>query len=218
MTRFPFNPVFPERGVILVRFSCRPIPNPQSSISCCSANGEAAGTLGRAVPGYEARVVRESQARTVCKACPALHECRDWARENREYGFWGGESEEERAAAGYRVDMPVGRVAQLGTSSRNAVMLEVDKVKAAGGLAGRQIEMVIRDSKGQPQEAARVARELVNTDGCELLIDAEASSGASTVSSARRPMRTSWTPSMPRWRASVMRCLIRSSATAMKSS
>jgi branched-chain amino acid transport system substrate-binding protein len=74
-----------------------------------------------------------------------------------------------------------GRVAQLGTSSRNAVTIEVEKINAAGGLAGRQIEMVIRDSKGQPQEAARVARELVNTDGCELLIDAEASSGAFAV-------------------------------------
>ena len=62
-----------------------------------------------------------------------------------------------------KIGMPTilsGRVAQLGTSSRNAVMLEVEKVNAAGGLAGRQIEMVIRDSKGQPQEAARVAREL----------------------------------------------------------
>mgnify|MGYP002682839428 CR=1 FL=1 len=64
-----------------------------------------------------------------------------------------------------KIGMPTilsGRVAQLGTSSRNAVMLEVEKVNASGGLAGRQIEMVIRDSKGQPQEAARVARELVN--------------------------------------------------------
>ena len=60
----------------------------------------------------EARVVRESQARAVCHACPALQECRDWARQHREYGFWGAESEEERAAAGFRVDMPVGRVAR----------------------------------------------------------------------------------------------------------
>ena len=60
----------------------------------------------------EARVVRESQARAVCRACPALQECRDWARQHREYGFWGAESEEERAAAGFRVDMPVGRVAR----------------------------------------------------------------------------------------------------------
>ena len=60
----------------------------------------------------EARVVREAEARSICRECPVLLECRDWAREHREYGFWGGESEEERAAAGYRVDMPVGRVAR----------------------------------------------------------------------------------------------------------
>src|SRR4029078_3937988 len=83
-----------------------------------------------------------------------------------------------------KIGMPTilsGRVAQLGTSSRTAVLLEVEKVTATGGLAGRKIEMVIRDSKGQPQEAARIARELVNTDGCELLIAAEASSGAFAV-------------------------------------
>lgn len=71
-------------------------------------------TLFFAPPGErpEARAVREAQARTVCTTCPVLIECRSWARENREYGFWGGESEEERAAAGFRVDMPVGRVAR----------------------------------------------------------------------------------------------------------
>lgn len=60
----------------------------------------------------EARAVREAQARAVCRTCTVLGDCRSWARENREYGFWGGESEEERAAAGFRVDMPVGRVAR----------------------------------------------------------------------------------------------------------
>ncbi len=60
----------------------------------------------------EARVVRENKARAICMECPVLVPCRDWAREQREYGFWGGESEEERAAAGFRVDMPVGRVAR----------------------------------------------------------------------------------------------------------
>src|SRR6187551_2866817 len=90
-----------------------------------------------------------------------------------------------------KIGMPTilsGRVAQLGTSSRNAVTIEVEKINAAGGLAGRQIEMVVRDSKGQPQEAARVARELVNTDGCELLIDAEASSGAFAVHEVARDL------------------------------
>ena len=55
---------------------------------------------------------------------PCCTECREWAREHREYGFWGGESEEERAAAGFRVDMPVGRVARYprgdGTARRTA--------------------------------------------------------------------------------------------------
>lgn len=69
----------------------------------------------------EARVVRESKARSVCAECAALAPCRAWARENREYGFWGGESEEERAAAGYRVDMPVGRVARYPKGDGNPV-------------------------------------------------------------------------------------------------
>ena len=41
-----------------------------------------------------------------------LEACRVEAREQREYGFWGGESEEERAAAGYGVALPTGRVAR----------------------------------------------------------------------------------------------------------
>ena len=60
----------------------------------------------------EARTVRESKARSICMSCVVLEPCRRWAREQREYGFWGGESEEDRAAAGFRVDMPVGRVAR----------------------------------------------------------------------------------------------------------
>ena len=55
----------------------------------------------------------KARARAVCRSCPVLEPCRDWAREHREYGFWGGwETEEERATARYRVDMPVGRVAR----------------------------------------------------------------------------------------------------------
>lgn len=83
-----------------------------------------------------------------------------------------------------RIGMPTilsGRVAQLGTTSRSGAQMEIDKVNAAGGLAGRKIELVVRDSRGQPQEAARVARELVNSDGCEIILDAEASSGSFAV-------------------------------------
>ncbi len=74
-----------------------------------------------------------------------------------------------------------GPIALLGTSSRNALLMEQDRINAAGGFLGRQIEFIFRDSKGQPQEAARLAREMVNTNGCELLVDAEASSGSFAV-------------------------------------
>lgn len=90
-----------------------------------------------------------------------------------------------------RIGMPTilsGRVAQLGISSRNAVMMEVERINAAGGLAGRPIEMIVRDSKGQPQEAARIARELINSDGCDLLIDGEASSGGFAVHEVARDL------------------------------
>ncbi|MCH7787818.1 MAG: WhiB family transcriptional regulator [Acidobacteria bacterium] len=55
----------------------------------------------------EARVRRENQARTICEECSALGQCRTWARENRELGFWGGESEAERAAAGFAPTTPI---------------------------------------------------------------------------------------------------------------
>ena len=56
----------------------------------------------------QARVRREAQARLLCRTCPVNEECQSFARENREYGFWGGESEEERHLAGFTVAAPIG--------------------------------------------------------------------------------------------------------------
>lgn len=74
-----------------------------------------------------------------------------------------------------------GRVALLGTSSVGGLKTVFDKVNADGGINGRKIELVVRDSKGQPQEAAKVTRDLINNDGCQIILDAEASSGAFAV-------------------------------------
>lgn len=56
----------------------------------------------------QARARRERHARRLCATCPVLVQCQDFARTNREYGFWGGESEEERHLAGYTVTAPIG--------------------------------------------------------------------------------------------------------------
>ncbi len=87
-------------------------------------------------------------------------------------------------AKALRVGMPTilsGRVAILGTSSRTAVQLAFRQINDAGGIGGRTLELVDRDSKGRPDEAAKVTRDLINNDGCEIIIDAEASSGAFAV-------------------------------------
>ena len=55
----------------------------------------------------EARVRREARARVICQTCAVVEPCRAYARGNLELGFWGGESESERAAAGYAPTTPI---------------------------------------------------------------------------------------------------------------
>jgi branched-chain amino acid transport system substrate-binding protein len=83
-----------------------------------------------------------------------------------------------------KVGMPTilsGRVAQLGISSRDAATMEIEKFNAAGGLDGRPIELIVRDSRGAPAEAARIAREMISGDRVDLILDAEPSTGAFAV-------------------------------------
>jgi WhiB family redox-sensing transcriptional regulator len=61
----------------------------------------------------QARARREAQARLLCTTCPVQDPCREFARSNHEYGFWGGESEEDRHLAGYTVAAPIGVRARL---------------------------------------------------------------------------------------------------------
>lgn len=56
----------------------------------------------------QARARRERNARRLCNDCPVQDLCRESARANHEYGFWGGESEEDRHLAGYTVSAPIG--------------------------------------------------------------------------------------------------------------
>lgn len=55
-----------------------------------------------------ARMARESAAKAVCLQCEALDPCKAYGRDNHEYGVWGGENEEERVSAGFRLNAPVG--------------------------------------------------------------------------------------------------------------
>lgn len=56
----------------------------------------------------QARQRREASARHVCASCSVRADCRSFARYHHEYGLWGGESEDERHSAGYRLIAPIG--------------------------------------------------------------------------------------------------------------
>jgi len=76
------------------------------------------------------------------------------------------------------VTIQSGRFAVIGSASSKGALTEIEKFNAAGGLGGRPIELIVRDSKGKPEESARLAKEFVNSDGCEILFDADTSAAA----------------------------------------
>lgn len=54
-----------------------------------------------------------------------------------------------------------GRVADLGTAGRNGAILAVEQRNRAGGVNGRQVELLIRDDEQNPETARRVVSELI---------------------------------------------------------
>lgn len=65
----------------------------------CTGLGELFFGPDKERPGRRAR--RETLAKACCEECPQMQACREQARTNREHGIWGGETEEERALAGF---------------------------------------------------------------------------------------------------------------------
>jgi WhiB family redox-sensing transcriptional regulator len=56
----------------------------------------------------QARSRREAQASQLCSECPVQATCQQVARRGHEYGFWAGESEEQRHLLGFTVAAPIG--------------------------------------------------------------------------------------------------------------
>ena len=73
-----------------------------------ACNGRLELFFGKVAERPQARERREAKARKLCDMCVVRQPCRQFARENREYGFWGGENEEERYLAGYPLSAAIG--------------------------------------------------------------------------------------------------------------
>lgn len=52
----------------------------------------------------DAREAREAVAAVICHGCEVALECRAYARQHREQGFWGGENDEQRVLARRRAN------------------------------------------------------------------------------------------------------------------
>jgi branched-chain amino acid transport system substrate-binding protein len=63
-----------------------------------------------------------------------------------------------------------GPAASYGAAERRGIEAVVAKVNAEGGIGGRKIEAVIRDSKTNPTEAARVANQMIADDGVVAIV------------------------------------------------
>lgn len=79
-----------------------------------------------------------------------------------------------------------GRFAYAGLGQVVATKLLFDQVNAAGGIEGRKLELIVRDSRNLPEEAVKNVRSLINADGCTLIMSAESSSAAAAINEGLR--------------------------------
>jgi branched-chain amino acid transport system substrate-binding protein len=86
------------------------------------------------------------------------------------------------AADPIKIGFPIplsGPTAVYGEPILKGAELAIADINAAGGVLGRKLELVSRDSKANPAEAVRLARELIERDGVQFL--------AGTLTSAEAP-------------------------------
>lgn len=85
-----------------------------------------------------------------------------------------------------------GPTATDGTLSRDAALLAVEQVNTAGGVNGKQIELVIEDDQGKPEEALKAVQKLINSDKVAAIVDGAYSGPSKTVApkvqEAKTPM------------------------------
>jgi branched-chain amino acid transport system substrate-binding protein len=76
---------------------------------------------------------------------------------------------------GYYGDLS-GRTSSFGQSTKNGVEMAADEINKAGGVLGRQIQIITEDDQGEPNKAATVVTKLINQDKVVALLGEVASS------------------------------------------
>jgi branched-chain amino acid transport system substrate-binding protein len=89
---------------------------------------------------------------------------------------------------GWTADMP-GVGATFYESQKAALDMFFEETNAAGGVLGKQIELIIRDSKLKPDIGATAARELVLSEKCDFLIGPTSSGVAKAVTNVAKEFK-----------------------------
>ena len=89
---------------------------------------------------------------------------------------------------GWTADMP-GIGATFYESQKRAIELFIEQKNAAGGVLGKKLELVIRDSKLKPDVGATVARELILSEKCDFLIGPTSSGVALAVTKVAKEFK-----------------------------
>lgn len=63
-----------------------------------------------------------------------------------------------------------GDVSQYGIAVNNAITMAIEKANANGGILGQQIEYIVEDEKGDPNEAVNAYNKLVNNDNVVAIV------------------------------------------------
>src|SRR5688500_8545310 len=76
--------------------------------------------------------------------------------------------------------------ALFGEPASKGAQMFVEETNAKGGVLGRKLELIIRDTKGNPDEAVRVSRELILKDNVDFLVGTLTSAEGPAVSPIAR--------------------------------
>ena len=71
-----------------------------------------------------------------------------------------------------------GQTSSFGQSTKNGSQMAADEINAAGGINGRQVQLIHEDDQGEPGKAATVVAKLIDQDQVRALLGEVASSNS----------------------------------------
>jgi branched-chain amino acid transport system substrate-binding protein len=77
-------------------------------------------------------------------------------------------AEGEPVKVGFAADL-TGACAALAEDGLNGAKIAAEEINAAGGILGRPLELIVRDTQTKPDEGAKVARELITDEKIDVL-------------------------------------------------